>query len=130
MKHVLIINGEGWGSTTKESYDEWINLINENLEEKVDNPDDSDGEKIQLATVDVVDGLEKMYKILKTDSVDVIIFMSRSMITTARKLNNEYPSVSVFVTTGLMPKDEIVLVDKYWLSHEFIRNIFLGTDFG
>ena len=116
QKRVLLVNEGSWGSVKREEYDTFINSLNRLLE-KATEEDYRSGEKRKRAeSVAVAASTEEAVEEVKKNHVDVLIFNSRSMIPAAREIKRQYRRLKVIVLTGLIPDDEVILMDKGWIS--------------
>lgn len=109
MQKVVIVKE---GELKKGSYDLWVTLLKRMM----------DG----LAEVEVAETFDDALVIMGKSEVDALIFISRSMIPRAREIKKERSRLKVVLFSGLIPDDEIILIDKAWgLSHEALRKIIL-----
>jgi len=119
LKRVVIVNaGERMLlSAKKGSYDTYVNAFKRG----VDNINEDTKEK-SLAPVEVV----KSIKEVKLEDVDVLIFVSLSMLLEAREIKKKFPHLKIMVATGLLPEGEVVIVDKSWLTPELLYEFSTG----
>lgn len=115
MQRVIIVKEGEWGmlSTEKGDYDAWLGILQRAVEDAV--AESLDGKKLKMATVEVVDTLNEALEKLRNGRIDAIVFNSRGMLDQARKIKREHRNTKVIVFTGLIPDDEVILVDKGWL---------------
>ncbi len=126
MQKVIIVKEGEWGtlSTKKGDYDSWLSILQEAVEDAV--REGPGGKKEKVATVEVVDTLDEALKKLQNERIDAIVFKSRGMLNEARKIKQEHRRTRVIVFTGLIPDDEVILIDKGWLlGREEIQRIIL-----
>lgn len=122
MKKIVFVNQGGWGRTkcSRGDYNNLIKLLCEAIE-KMSN---ADGGKV--ATTKVVDNIDEA--LIKAEEIDSLIFVSRSMISEARKVKKSYPWIDIIVLTGLIPEDEVILVSKAWIgSKQSIQDILVDV---
>lgn len=124
MKRVLIVLEGQWGIATEEDYKRIARSMKESIERR---EVVKDGKKERLATVIIVGTLGEAEKILQdmpiNYRIDVLFFLSRSAISQARAIKKKYPLLLVVVLTGLVPEDEIVIVNKNWAMPEFLEDL-------
>lgn len=118
------------GVLTQESADHYIEFCVIEPLQRAKRVDLSTKEEMPAARVEVVDTLVQAEERLARGGVDVVVFNSRSLIGFARDLKKRYRHVMIFVLTGLIPKDEIMLVDKAWVRLQMVEDIFLNTQQG
>jgi len=116
QKRVLFVNEGSWGSVKKEEYDILIGSLKRLLERATKKDYRSDEEKKRAKSVAVAASTEEAMEEVKKNHVDVLIFNSRSMIPEAREIKRQHRRLKVIVLTGLIPDDEVVLMDKGWIS--------------
>ena len=75
------------------------------------------------AEAKVVTSVEDADMELQHGRVDVLIFMTLGLRHEAERIKTQYPKVKVIVLTGLLPDDEVVLVDKSWLNVDLVRGL-------
>ncbi len=122
MKKIVIVNKGGRGvlSAEKGSYDNMCASLKAMFERvrKHGNPDD------QIVEVWVVDDEEAAKPMQKGD---VLIFVSLSELDLARKIKKRNPWMKVVVLTGLLPDDEVAIIDKEWLSQRLVDTLVEST---
>lgn len=89
---------------------------------------DTDKE-IPAAEVETVETVEDARERLSRGGVDVLVFNSRSQISAARELKRAFPNVPIIVMTGLIPKEEVIIVCKSWLTNQGARHIILDLSY-
>jgi hypothetical protein len=47
---------------------------------------------------------------------DVLVFLSRALIQSARETKHNHPNVRVVVITGLIPEEEVIILSSEWLG--------------
>lgn len=116
-KKVIIVNEGGFGdlSAEKGDYNKMIELITAALEEEQKSLSGAGKEKPVEVTV-VKTSNEAEEKMAGND-VDIVVFVTRGMLAKARGIKATYPRVKVVVLTGLLPEDEVVLINKIWLNN-------------
>ncbi len=117
-KRVVLINEGSWGSVSSESYRRLLESIR-GLMKMLKSPDG----KNDLAEAEICELKEAEKKIKEGETVDFLIFNSRGMLDVARRIKKEYPQLKVVVLTGLLPEEEVILIDKNWISGEFLQNL-------
>ncbi len=109
---VILVREGHWGWTKEGENDPLINTFNDVLKEE--------------AVVKVVDTFEE---VKKETNVDTIIFFSREMQEKAKELFKsmaDRKKIKVIIVTGLIPADEIIYVEKGWLTTlDLIKDIVL-----
>ncbi|OGZ33325.1 MAG: hypothetical protein A3I88_00145 [Candidatus Portnoybacteria bacterium RIFCSPLOWO2_12_FULL_39_9] len=110
MKKVVIVREGQWGLVKKESYEEFIEILKEILEKAV-SPDG----KEKIAEVEVVETSAEALLKLRMGGIDTLIFISRDKLAEARQIKKVHRRLKVVLFTGLIPEEEIILVDKGWL---------------
>ena len=120
-KRVVIVDEGRWGMATKKDYDGVVRTIKWMLERATKKIFGQ--EKKRAGFVKVVDTTEMVLEMIKSNDVDVLIFNSRSMISEAREIKRKYRHLKVIVLTGLIPDDEIILVDKGWIGSQFLETV-------
>ena len=80
------------------------------------------GEK--TATVEVVNSLDEVKQLLHR--TDILIFMTLGMRHEAELIKQKNPYIKVIVLTGLLQKDEVILIDKRWVSRELMEDLVFG----
>lgn len=68
-----------------------------------------------MAEVEVMETANDALRLIMGEKIDVLVFISRGMMTKARKIKKEYPKLKIVLFTGLIPDEEIILVSKGWL---------------
>jgi DNA-binding NarL/FixJ family response regulator len=114
-QRVLIVNEGGWGGVEKETYNSIVHSIKQLLEKATKKDYHSGKEKKRAKFVTVVGSIEEAMEKVRMGDVDVLIFNSSSMIFEARKIKKEYRQLKVIVLTGLLPDDELILLNKAWI---------------
>lgn len=107
-KRIVIVNAGSRLSLSAEkgSYD----MLVENIKDGINNLIQSDNDKKKEFTpVEVVKSIEEIGSLQWGDA---LIFVTLGMRYEAQKIKDKMPRVKVFVTTGLLPKDEVILLDK------------------
>ena len=115
-KKVIIVNEGTWGGVKEKTYDMFVSSIKRALENAVKKDLHSGKEKKKARSVIVVNSTKEAMEKVEVNDVDILIFNSRSMIPEARKIKKEYRRLKVLVLTGLIPDNEVVFVDKGWIS--------------
>ena len=120
-KRVVIVDEGRWGMAIKKDYDGVVKAIKWMLERATKKIFGKEGKRAGF--VKVVDTTEMVLEMIKSNDVDVLIFNSRSMISEAREIKRKYRHLKVIVLTGLIPDDEIILVDKGWIGSQFLETV-------
>ena len=111
-KEVVIVSQGEWGIARKSTYENLVSMLVLDLEgitEKV-------GEREEKAVnITVVDSIDEALRIMGNKTIDFLIFISRSMIPRAREVKKLHPDIGIVVLTGLIPDDEIIIIDKGWI---------------
>jgi len=121
MKIVLIKEG-GWGTVPQKSYEEQIEslkILIESLAERAKIVKKFESE----IKVEVMDTYADFCKKYIGTSRCIVIFNSRSMISKAQELKKKHPKIKVFVLSGAISDVEAILLDKIWLSAEFLKTV-------
>lgn len=128
-KKVIIVNAGGFGelSAKKGDYDGIIAPIKEALEEEQESSFGTGKEKpAEVTVVKTLKEAEEKVAFGSLGYANVVVFITRGMLSEAKKIKATYPRVKVVVMTGLLPEDEVVLIDKTWLcSRRSIREHIL-----
>ncbi|OGC47426.1 hypothetical protein A2713_02330 [candidate division WWE3 bacterium RIFCSPHIGHO2_01_FULL_35_17] len=120
MRKVIIVQEGQWGIVTKKNYDEFIKILKKIVENAVD------GNKERIAEVEVVETSAEALTRLEMKRIDTLIFISRDMLAEAKKIKKVHHRLKVVLFTGLIPEEEVILVDKGWLfSSKEIERIIL-----
>ena len=122
---IAIVTKGTWGNSKEEMNEQFAGHL-----ERLAQPDESgkDGYGSYEVTI-------KTFKTTKeaTDYLDGIclggtiklVFLSRSMIPAAQKIKAQRPRWDVIVFTGLIPEDEVKVVQKNWLDVNFVKQVLL-----
>lgn len=122
MKKIVIVKEGSWGSLTRQEYENWVDLV-KRIMEGAEEVNPLTHQKEKAAEVEVVETLSDALKQLGT--TDILVFVTRGMLSEARKVKRGHPRVKVVLFTGLIPDDEVILVSKRWAKPEVIRTILL-----
>ncbi len=132
MKRIIIIQEGQWGSLKHEDYQDFVDyLVNilSNIKREFDGCFSKKGEKEAVVEV-VATSAEAEAQIRQQAAnarIDIVIFVSRDMSTTAERFAKMFPKTKIMVFTGLIPDGQVVWVDKKWLmSPEILKNIVLS----
>ena len=116
-KRVVIVSEGGWGKVTPLEYEEQAQQFARTFECVTGCTFSSSSRTELLAEfVQVVATAKEASELVRANAVDVVVFISRSMISEARELKKARSRLKVVVLTGLIPDDEIILVDKMWIG--------------
>jgi len=118
MKKILIVKDGSFGllSAEKGDYDSLIESIIRSLNESA--------KRLHRGTkIKVLNKGDDVAMNIANGEGDMVIFLSRSMIKCARDLKIQFPRTEIFVLTGLIPENEVVILNKLWLSPEMIENM-------
>jgi len=115
-RKIVIINAGSWGMLEREDYDSHLKALVPMLElacepsehEKEDLPDG-------VAYVTVISSVEDAEALASRGLADIVIFISRGMLDEARAFRKAHSSSRVVLLTGLIPEEEVVILDKRWL---------------
>jgi hypothetical protein len=120
-RNVVLVKQGGWGQVTKSEYDDFINFLKRQIEKNY-----AKGTTHDEINFEIVDDLASIEDRLSTlNDIDTLIFISRSEIDNARKIKKQYSHIkNVIVLTGLIPDEEILIIEKTWLSEELLRRLF------
>lgn len=124
-KRVVFVRQGVWGSMDQAGEDQFRVMI-ETWVRGVITKDLDTGKEAAAAEVETVEDVAAARERLSRGGVDVLVLNSRSQISAARELNHTFPHVRIVVMTGLLPKEEIIIADKGWLTEEGIRHIILN----
>jgi hypothetical protein len=110
MKKVVIVNAGGRGklSAAEGSYDT-IAMGLKRWFEEAESPI-KPGTKIVEAVV-----VSSMEEAMEKFGTEVLVFLTAGMLEEARKFKRSHKDIKVIVLTGLIPEDEVIIVDKNWL---------------
>ena len=116
MRLVLVKEGE-WGrlSSKRGDYDLQIELYTDYSSE--------------FADVLLAETLADALKIIKSHGVEVVVFISRGMISDARMLKLSYPDLKVILLTGLPNWREtsgVIVVNKWDLTYKLWKQAVLN----
>ena len=110
-KGVIVSQGE-WGIARKSTYENLVSMLVLDLEgitEKVGAREE------KAVNITVVDSTDEALRMIEKETIDFLIFISRSMIPRAREVKKLHPDIGIVVLTGLIPDDEIIIIDKGWI---------------
>lgn len=121
---VVFVRQGTWGITTQEEEDGYLEVIKLSVSIIKNHGPHADMEA--AATVETVETSDDARRRLEQGNVDVLVFNSRSHISAARELKRHFPRVKIVVMTGLIPKEEVIIVHKAWIhGEEITRRIFV-----
>lgn len=124
MKRVIIILEGQWGTQEKGHYKQYAEAIKRTIEGiKRRESRGPDEEEIQVAEVEIIDTYRQVRERIIKTNIDILIFLSRSMISKAKNVKKLWPSKDVLVLTGLIPEDEIIILNKTWVSLQLWKDI-------
>ena len=125
-KNIVIIKQGGWGSISKKDYDD-IAVFLKKMLKRISNQRAELSVGLAELKVDIVNSLSDIEDRLGVlNDIEVIIFLSRSEIETAKELRKKYEHIrKVIVLTGLIPDDEILIVEKACLTDDFLSNVII-----
>ena len=112
MEKVLIVREGQWGSVEKETYEVFIQTVQEAIQEVETT---RHGEKEKAAEVVLVESAEMAKVMIKTREIAAVVFISRGMELQAERLAQKYPRTRVVVFTGLIPEGKVRWIDKGWI---------------
>ena len=116
-KRVVIVSEGEWGKVTPLEYEEQAQQFARTFECVTGCTFSSSSRTELLAEfVQVVATAKEASELVRANAVDVVVFISRSMISEARELKKARSRLKVVVLTGLIPDDEIIFVDKTWIG--------------
>ncbi len=117
QKIVIVNEGQwGWGVEDERSYDNLVEIFTLALR-KAEKKSPGTKKIEKIADVRLVGGADDALKMLKNGfGIDCLIFNSRSMISMAREIKKDYPRVKILVFTELIPDNEIVILNKAWVT--------------
>lgn len=124
-QRVVIVNEGSWGLAEKnrKNYDDGVKLYFDILSQ-AERKDPGTKKMEKIGNVQVVKSTTEALRILKTGiGVGCLIFNSRSMIPEARQIKKLYPETKVIVLTGLIPDDEIVILNKLWVTGNTLETV-------
>ena len=140
-KTVVIVREGTWGRLTQEDKDRDVAMHKRVLETPIFRfripgllPK---GKEEQRADVEIVATTDDARKRLATHpKVDVVFFDSAVNIPAARALKLEYPKLTVVVLTGMIPKEEVLILNRDWFNGgekngvEMMQYFILDTEQG
>lgn len=111
-KQIVIINAGNRLAldAAKGSYDNYV----ESLKKVLDLTFKSD-ENNRFAPVKVVKSIEEAKPL---NDVDALIFVTLGMRYQAEEIQKKFPHLKIIVMTGLLPKGEVIIMHKNWLTPE------------
>ncbi|MDO8436179.1 MAG: hypothetical protein Q7S82_02220 [bacterium] len=127
MKKVVIVTEGEWGgmSHLKGDYDPFIQRIQKIIE----NAETTNifGKKEKSATIELVETFKDALAKVENGRVDVLVFISRGMLSHARLLSKtNLRKIKIVLFTELVPDDEVIIVEKGpYLTRETIQHIVL-----
>lgn len=124
QRKVLFVREGTWGVATQEDEDRYREMI-ERIVREIKTGGSGADRDAPVATVETVETAEDAVRRLEQGDVDVLVFNSRSHVSTARELKKRFPRVKMVVMTGLIPKDEVIIVNKAWIHGDVIRQLFI-----
>ena len=114
IRNIVLVKQGGWGQVTKPEYEDFISYMKRNIEKIESNIE------IKFDVVDSLDDIKDRLTVL--NDIHTLIFISRSEIETARKIRKQYSHINnVIVLTGLIPDDEILIIEKPWLTEGLLK---------
>lgn len=123
MKKVIIVNAGGFLGRSAEAgdYDNYVATLKDVLETS-----HSPEEKQKAAEVEVVSSGEQVMTKIETEAIDVLVFVSRSMLRKAEEIQAAHPRLKVVLFTGAFPERQVIVIDKGWMmGNDAIRNLIL-----
>lgn len=138
-KTVVIVREGTWGGITQERKDEDVAMLKRVLETptvrfKTGEPNKKEEQRADVEIVATTDDARKRL-VNRNPLVDVVVFDSAVNISDARALKRERPRLTVVVLTGMIPKDEVLILSRDWLdggkdSIETMQSVILDTNQG
>jgi len=71
----------------------------------------------------VVKSLEELDNLQEGDT---LVFVTLGMRYKADEIKKKHPKLRVIITTGLLPEDEAIVVQRTWLTPEFLLEFASG----
>ncbi|MFC1598611.1 hypothetical protein ACFL2U_01185 [Patescibacteria group bacterium] len=119
-KNVVLVRQGGWGQVTKPEYHKFGEFLRRQVEKL--NAKKSEQDQINFEIVDDIEAINDRLHTL--NDIDTLIFISRSEIDNARKIKKQYSHIeNVIVLTGLIPDDEILIIEKTWLTEDLLKQL-------
>ena len=125
MKRVVFVNEGSWGEAQDSDYDVWVQTIKRVLEGEENTSLKDGNKKEKVAKVDIVESLQDALSIVNRGQVDTLVFRTRAMLDKAREVKKNHKHLRVVVFTGLVPDDEVILLQKGWGGLDLVRDVCL-----
>lgn len=128
-KRVVIVNAGGFGrlDASNGDYDGFIGLLSRFLDTLTQNAPVT-GKEEKAVIVEVVTSVEEAEGRVNQGQVDCLIFITRGLLAEAKRIKMKHPhqGLKVIVFTSLMPENDLILLDKSWLSSEALKAVILS----
>ena len=118
---VVIVRGGG--AFKDEGYDSWIDIVKRSLENATAPGDKQDDEPKHLATVEIVQSWEEAEERAGRREIDILIFVSVSMVEIARGFRQRHKDLTVYAMVGREVDDEPYILPKGILGAETLREL-------
>jgi len=114
---VLLVRGEGWGlrADNPDKYDKEIEMFAYLLSRAK--------RSANSASVESVETFKEAKERVSKGDINVLVFISRSMIPEAREIKKANRKLKVIVLTGLIPDDEIIIISKLWINRNLVESL-------
>lgn len=117
MSRVVIVAEGGYGGLDDLDYLKFIDVLIRQLT-------DTTPEFSHEPVLDVKVAVHTNEALEQLGGMGTIVFISGSMLGEAKRVKAQHPSVEVVLFTGLMPDNEVILIDKAWfLDGRALRRI-------
>ncbi|MFA5047603.1 MAG: hypothetical protein WC516_01025 [Patescibacteria group bacterium] len=113
----------GGGAFKDEEYDSWIDIVKRALENATTPGDKQGDEPKHLAVVEVVQSWEEAEEKAGRNEIDILMFVSVSMVDIARGFRQRHKGLTVYVMVGREVDDEPYIVPKSILGAETLREM-------
>jgi len=121
LTRVIIVKAGGRMSLSADAgdYDSMIEFLERTLNgfKSVTEPEQN------CAQATVVNSVEEAESAVEEGRADMLIFLTLGLRHEADRIKKQHPTVKVVVLTGLLPDDEVVLVEKEWMSTQLLRDL-------
>ena len=115
---VVIVNEghRGWLSSDRGDYDSEVHTIADVLT-SFDAADEQQKDKLQFEVV-------SSSADVRTDhTLKAVVFVSHSMLARAQEIQDQHREVNVVVLTGLIPKGDVVVIQKDWVDSRLLLQV-------
>lgn len=123
-KHILLVQGT-WGGLSRETADQYMEvcLVRPLQEQKRQDPRSGELEPANEVMICDKETTAELDGVIQEFQPELVIFNSRSHCELAHAFKKNHPNIIVVVVTGLVPKDEIIVLDKRMVTRDLLKNL-------